>query len=129
VALRKYQSDPGLQAGGFASALDSIFPDPAAYLTRCIRSVISDAERLTRRDLPTVSLEQPIGAGDTSLSLRDTIADSDVTARPEENLIDRDERRQFRAALAHALKSIPANYLEAIQRDMARERERESGKK
>src|SRR4051812_21714121 len=31
VALRKYQSDPGLQANGFARALDAIFPDPAAY--------------------------------------------------------------------------------------------------
>lgn len=129
VALRQYQSNPALQAKGFAEALGSIFPDPAAYLTRCIRSVISDAERLTRRDLPTVSLEQPIGAGDSTLSLRDTIADEDVTARPEENLIDRDERLRFRKALALALKSIPANYLEAIQRDIARERERENGAK
>jgi len=129
VALRKFQSDPALQAKGFAGALDTIFPDPAAYLTRCIRSVIADAERLTRRDLPTVSLEQPIGGGDTTISLRDTIADTDVTARPEENLIDRDERRRFRQALANALKSIPANYLEAIQRDIARERERENGAK
>ena len=73
---------PNLQAKGFATALDAIFPDPAAYLTRCIRSVISDAERLARREVPTVSLDQPIGGGDgdNALSLRDTIADTDITA-------------------------------------------------
>ncbi len=127
VAFRKYQSNTGLQSDGFAAALDAIFPDPAAYLTRCIRSVISDADRLTRRDVPTVSLEQPIGGGDTPLSLRDTISDTSIADRPEESLIDRDERRSFREGLAKALKSIPANYLAAIQRDIARERERESG--
>jgi len=128
VALRKYNESPALQTKGFAAAIDAIFPDPAAYLTRCIRSVISDAERLARRELPAVSLEQPIG-GDAALSLRDTIADSDAAGRPEESLIDRDERRQFRQALATALKSIPASYLQAIQRDIARERERENGAK
>ena len=129
VALRKYQADPALQAVGFAKALDSIFPDPAAYLTRCIRSVTSDAERLARRDVPTVSLEQPIGSGDSSLSLKDTVADTDIASKPEDSLIDGDERRVFRAALAKALTSIPKNYLEAIQRDIARERERENGAK
>ena len=129
VALRKFHANPLLHSRGFAAALDAIFPDPAAYLTRCIRSVISDAERLNRRELPTVSLEQPIGGGDTALSLRDTIADTSVTAKPEESLIDRDERKRFRLALSQALKSIPANYLEAIQRDIARERERENGAK
>lgn len=128
VASRKYQSDPTLQAMGFADALAAIFPDPAAYLTRCIRSVISDSERLTRREPPAISLDQPIGGnGETGLSLRDTIADTSVSAKPEESLIDRDERRLFRQALAKALKSIPQNYLDAIQRDMARERERENG--
>jgi DNA-directed RNA polymerase specialized sigma24 family protein len=129
VALRKYAADQNLRDESFSAALDAIFPDPAAYLTRCIRSVISDAERLNRREVPTVSLEQPIGGGDTTLSLRDTIADTDTSARPEESLIDRDERLRFRNALARALKSIPANYLEAIERDIARERERENGAK
>ena len=104
------------------------FPDPAAYLTRCIRSVISDAERLNRRELPTVSLEQPIGGGDMALSLRDTIADTSVTAKPEESLIDRDERG-VSGTRWRSPESIPANYLAAIQRDIARERERENGAK
>jgi tetratricopeptide (TPR) repeat protein len=126
VALRRYQADSRFQSQGFGEALDAIFPDPAAYLTRCIRSVISDAERLARRDVSAISLDQPIG-GETSLTLKDTVADTDVLARPEESLIDRDERRLFRQALGTALKSIPENYLAAIQRDIARERERQSG--
>lgn len=129
VALRKYQGDPRLQAAGFAEALDEIFPDPPAYLTRCIRSVVSDAERLTRREIPTVSLDQPLagGEGENTLSLRDTVADKEISVQPEEALLDQDERKNFRQALAKALKSIPQNYLEAIQRDMAREQERERG--
>lgn len=129
VALRKYNQEPKLQAVPFAEALSSIFPDPAAYLTRCIRSVISDAERVTRREIPAISLDQPIGGDDQSFSLRDTIADTEIASKPEESLIDRDERAQFRKALANALKTIPQNYLDAIQRDMAREREREMGVK
>jgi tetratricopeptide (TPR) repeat protein len=131
VALRKYQADTGLQALGFAEALDSIFPDPTAYLTRCIRSVVSDAERVARRDVPTVSMDQPLSTGseDTALSLRDTLATHETDAQPEASLIDRDERTAFRQALASALKTIPANYLLALQRDMARDRDRQSGVK
>jgi tetratricopeptide (TPR) repeat protein len=128
VALRKYVADPSLRDLGFALALDQIFPDPAAYLTRCIRSVVSDAERATRRDVPTVSMDQPIGvSSDSSLCLRDTLADSEPATQPEEALIAQDERTRFRKALTTALQTIPKNYLEALQRDMARERERQEG--
>lgn len=131
VALRKFQTDKNLQALGFADALDVIFPDPTAYLTRCIRSVVSDAERVARRDVPTISMDHPLSAGgeDNALTLRDTLATSQTSALPEDALIDQDERRQFRNALATALKTIPANYLMALQRDMARDRDRQNGVK
>ena len=129
VALRKYQTDPRLQSVTYSHALDQIFPDPSAYLTRCIRSVVSDAERLNRREVPTISMDQPLAGsvGESCLLLRDTIADTDISGHPEEYLIDNDERFQFRQALAGALRSIPKNYLEAIQRDMSREAQRQDG--
>ncbi|HZT42103.1 MAG TPA: hypothetical protein VFA07_07930 [Chthonomonadaceae bacterium] len=129
VALRKYEGDPDLQQIGFAAALDAIFPDPTAYLTRCIRSVVSDAERAARREVPTVSMDQPLAStGDSgALCLRDTLADSEPAAQPEQALLEQDERARFRHALARALKAIPKNYLEALQRDIARERERSQG--
>ena len=131
VAVRKYQADSGLQAMGFSAALDAVFPDPAAYLTRCIRSVISDAERLTWREAPTVSLDQPIAGlgGDAAISLGDTLRSDDENSQPEDAFIAKDERQRFRAALSGALKAIPANYLAALERDMARERERQDGAK
>ncbi len=130
VALRKYQSDAALQSQGFAEALTAIFPDPAAYLTRCIRSVISDAERLTWREAPTVSLDQPIaGVGDGAISLGDTLRNENENEQPEAAIIAKDERTRLRAALSTALKTIPANYLAALERDMARERQREAGAK
>ncbi len=131
VALRKYQGDASLQELGFVAALDGIFPDPPAYLTRCIRSVVSDAERATRRELPTVSMDQPLasGEGENALCLKDTLAATDTWTQPEEALIEQDERARFRQALAGALHAIPKNYLEALTRDIARERERENGSK
>jgi tetratricopeptide (TPR) repeat protein len=131
VALRKFQADANLQALGFAEALNEIFPDPTAYLTRCIRSVVSDAERVTRRDVPTVSMDQPLSSGsdDNALTLRDTLATHETGDHPEAALIDQDERVQFRHALATALKAIPPNYLMALQRDMARDQDRKNGMK
>ncbi len=130
VALRKYQATPALQAMGYNRALDEIFPDPAAYLTRCIRSVVSDGERAARRDVPTVSMDQPLGGdGENTLCLRDTFADQNEAAQPEEALIAQDERQQFRKALSTALQAIPKNYLEALQRDINRDRERQNGLK
>ena len=132
VALRKHQSEPRFADIGFAEALTIIFPDPVAYLTRCIRSVISDAERTVRREVPAVSMDQPIagsGGGDSLLCLRDTIADTDPGKQPEEVLIDQDERSRFRSALTSALRAIPANYLTALERDLARERDRQQGGK
>ncbi len=130
VALRKYQTDANLRQTEFAAALDAMFPDAPAYLSRCIRSVVSDAERLTRRELPTVSMDQPLGAsGDGALCLRDTIADTTAETQPETALLERDDRVSFRKALAGALQSIPKNYLEALERDMARDRQREEGVK
>ncbi|HEV2474617.1 MAG TPA: hypothetical protein VGS41_18215, partial [Chthonomonadales bacterium] len=131
VALRKYESQPSLQSAGFAASVDTFFPDPVAYLSRCIRSVVSDAERLTRKEPQAVSLDQPIGgtaaAGDTLLCLRDTVADSSIGGQPEELLLDSSDRARFRAALAGALRSIPQNYLQALQRDIERNRERQLG--
>lgn len=131
VAIRKFESDPVLQAGSFSDALDQIFPDATAYLARCIRSVISDTERVVRRDVPTISMDQPLAGGDggNTLTLADTFATEETAAQPEEALIDQDERQQFRAALMQGLQAIPKNYLAALQRDMAREREREAGVK
>ena len=132
VALRKFEGDTTLEAIGFFDALDVIFPDPPAYLTRCIRSVVSDGERITRREVPAVSMDQPIGYsgdGDNALCLRDTISDTDMGGQPEAALLEQDDRQNFRNALNHALQSIPKNYLEALQRDMARSREREDGAK
>jgi len=132
VAVRKYESDPGLQTMGFVTALDVIFPDPPAYLTRCIRSVVSDAERAERREVATVSMDQPLGGsgdGDGALCLRDTFADHDSDGQPETSLIEQDERQSFRGALAKALQTIPKNYLEALQRDITRSRQREEGVK
>ncbi len=131
VAVRKYQSEAPLAKLGFAKSLEVIFPDPAAYLTRCIRSVVSDTERAIRRDVPMVSLDQPLGyaGGETALLLRDTLADTSTEGQPEEALIEQDERTRFRCALAHGLQKIPANYLAALERDMARDREREQGVK
>src|SRR5689334_11685927 len=72
VALRKFrQSQPDTD---FVGALPAIFPDPAAYLARAIKSVIADEARASRRELPAVSLETPIGAdsGEGSLHLGET---------------------------------------------------------
>ena len=131
VAVRNYEKEPHLAELGFAKSLEILFPDPVAYLTRCIRSVVSDAERAARRDVPMVSLEQPIGyaGGDTALLLRDTLADDSAEGQPEEALIEQDERTRFRRALAQGLQKIPANYLAALERDMARDRQREEGLK
>lgn len=133
VAVRKFAAEAALQEIGFHAALDVIFPDPPAYLTRCIRSVVSDAERTARRDVQTISMDQPLtfagGEGDNSLCLRDTFASQEVTDQPEAALIAQDERVRFRQALTNALQSIPKNYLAALQRDMAREQERRQGVK
>lgn len=130
VALRKFEADPTLRSLGFAGALDEIFPDPPAYLTRCLRSVVSDAERTARRDVPTVSMDQPLaGVGDNTLCLRDTLADDEIGGQPEAALIEQDERLQFRKALVGAMQAIPKNYLVALQRDMARDRQRRDGVK
>ena len=131
VAVRKYTTDAALRVFTFGDALSEIFPDPSAYLTRCIRSVVSDADRLSRREVPTVSMDQPLsrfgGDGENSLCLRDTFACHDSGDQPEESLIKCDERQRFRKALIAGLQTIPKNYLAALQRDMARERERHEG--
>ena len=131
VALRKYQSDSALQSLGYTGALERIFPDPVAYLTRCIRSVVSDFERMQRREVPTISMDQPLRGsdGDGCLSLSDTLANQNPALQPETALIEQDERLLFRKVLASAMQAIPKNYLLALQRDMAREQERQNGMK
>jgi len=131
VALRKHSQDSALAKRDLEECLPAIFPDPVAYLARAIKSVISDEGRTARRDLPTVSLEQPLGSDDGghTLHLGDTVSETRNWKLPEASLIERDEKKEFRIALGHALKSIPANYLEALKRDIARERERSAGVK
>jgi tetratricopeptide (TPR) repeat protein len=128
VALRKARTSPDLP---FEQNIDVIFPDPVAYLARAVKSVIADEGRLVRRDIHTVSLEQPLAMddGDGALQLGDTVAEDRSYKLPEVHLVERDEKQHFRAALNKALKTIPANYLEAIKRDIARERERQAGVK
>jgi hypothetical protein len=131
VALRKYGQTPAFRGRDLADCLTEIFPDPVAYLARAIKSVVSDEGRAVRRDIPTISLEQPIGSedGDSALHLGDTVSEGRSWKLPEVSLVERDEKTEFRSALGHALKSIPANYMEALKRDIARERERQLGHK
>jgi tetratricopeptide (TPR) repeat protein len=133
VAVRKYLAEPHLQPLGFERAIEIIFPDPVAYLSRCIRSVVSDAERVNRKEVPTVSLDQPLrgfaSSGENTLHLGDTFATENSSDKPEESLLEQTERQDFRQALVRALQNIPPNYLAALQRDMARDQERQNGAK
>lgn len=117
------------QAGGRLT-LEEIFPDPAAYLARAIRSVISDEARAARREPECFSLDVPIGAeeGASSFTLADTLQEEDTDNLPEERLLAEADRTEFRAALRKALRSVPANYLAALARDMQRERARQAGR-
>lgn len=129
VALRKYRmSQPDTD---FAGALSKIFPDPAAYLARAIKSVIADEARTSRRELPVVSLETPLGAdtGEGSLHLGETVAETRSWKLPEQALVEQDEKTRFRGALGHAMKAIPSHYLDALKRDIVRDRERQAGQK
>jgi tetratricopeptide (TPR) repeat protein len=130
VAVRKFRQQAA-EGGSLAERLDTLFPDPVAYLARAIKSVISDHGRVERREIPTVPLEQPIGPSDSSspLHLMDTLAETRTWKLPDQALMERDERAQFRLALKKALKTIPQNYLQALLRDLDRERQRQQGVK
>ncbi len=128
VAMRKFSQSYAPDGREFGECLDEIFPDPPAYLARAIKSVIADEGRQVRREIPAVSLEQPLGSDDGgALHLGDTVAEHETWKLPEQALIERDEKRQFRAALSAAFTKIPANYLEALKRDIARDRKRVAG--
>ena len=129
VALRRYRSQARSQGATFEQALDGLFPDPVAYLARAIRSVVSDEARVARRTVDAVSIETPIGAddGEGGLHLSDRIAETRPNRLPEAALVEKWERDEFRAALKRALVAIPRNYLSALARDVARERDRRSG--
>lgn len=130
VACRRIGRAGGLRSGqDLGAALDSAFPDPVSYLARAIRSVVSDAARAERREPRTVSLETPIAAGADGMALRlaDTIAEDRADRRPEDALLDRTDRSGFRSALLQAMERIPSNYLEALRRDLEREKQREAG--
>jgi hypothetical protein len=131
VALRKYQQSYAPDGREFGECLEEIFPDPPAYLARAIKSVISDEGRAARRDVPVVSLEQPLGRdeGEGTLHLGDTLSETRSWKLPEQALVEQNDKQQFRQALSQALKTIPANYLDALKRDMARDRERKAGVK
>src|SRR2546423_1799951 len=59
----------------------------------------------------------------------DTVAETSAWKQPETSLVEKSERQEFRSALARALKGIPKNYLEALKRDVSRERDRQAGGK
>ncbi len=128
VAVRHYSSHASLQLYSFATAVGKIFPDPVAYLARAIRSVLSDEGRAARHEVPTVSLDQPLSTlGDNAICLRDTLADPSSDSRPEEALIEQDEKAEFRAALSKAMEQLSPSYYSALQLDLERERRRERG--
>lgn len=129
VAVRRYRELE--QQGGlaFEEALDRLFPDPVAYLARAIRSVISDQARVARRTVDAISVETPIGSAETdgTLHLGDMVAETRHPRLPETALIEKWERNEFRSALKRALTAIPPSYLNALARDVARERDRRAG--
>jgi len=129
VALRRYRHS-ARTALSFEVALDTLFPDPAAYLARAIKSVVSDAARTARRELPTLSLEQPLttSGDDSEFSLADVVAEDRVGRLPEPALLEENDRVEFRTALKQALRQIPANYLHALEEDLKRERQRRIGR-
>jgi tetratricopeptide (TPR) repeat protein len=124
AALPKYRL---LQADGatdFGESLAHVFPDPAAYLARAIRSVVIDQGRAAKREIPALSLDEPVAAdlGEARATLGDLVPERRVDRIPEADVIERADRTEFRTALAGALGAIPANYLQALARDLARER-------
>ncbi len=131
VALHKYHSDYLPDGIPFETALTRIFPDPVAYLAKAIRSVIADAERLNRKEIKTISLSTPLGSDDggKTLYLDDVLVEEDASKLPEQYLLDSEDSHNFQFALNKALASIPAHYLQAIRRDMEREKSREEGVK
>ncbi len=126
VALRSLQNNSALQMVPLHTAVTHIFPDPAAYLARAVRSVISDAGRTERREPAAVSLDQMIGA-ERSLSLKDMLTDPEEERRPEEALVLKTEKQRFRNALAQAFERLSPNYRDALLSDMERETAREEG--
>jgi tetratricopeptide (TPR) repeat protein len=131
VALHKYHSEYLPDGIPFEKALKRIFPDPVAYLAKAIRSVIADAERLNRKEIKTISLSTPLGRDDggKTLHLDDVLFEEDPSKLPERNLLDSEDSHAFHFAMKKALASIPSHYLQAIRRDMEREKSRQEGVK
>lgn len=117
---------------GAGAPFETIFPDPVAYLARAIRSVVSDAGRTERRAPVCLSLDAaamaPRSGGDGGFTLADVVPEEDTERLPEQRLLDRSERGEFRAALKKALDLVPANYRAALARDMRREKARQAGR-
>jgi len=125
VAIRKFEQSGQLS---FEEALPKLFPDPAAYLACAIKSVVADEARRARRDVRTVSLNTPIRArSESDIELGDLIESQDIHNNPEASLLENSDRSTFRSALNNALKTVPSQYLEALQRDMQRDADREAG--
>jgi tetratricopeptide (TPR) repeat protein len=125
VAVRRYRQSGTSRP--FSAAVTELFPDPAAYLARAIKSVMSDAARRDRREPSASSLDQPLGDGTDSLSLADLIREERTWKLPEEATLSACERDEFRRALITALRTVKPSYLEALVRDMRREKIREAG--
>jgi tetratricopeptide (TPR) repeat protein len=124
VARRRRMGPPGATA-----ALETLFPDPVAYLARAIRSVVCDVGRAERREPSCLSLDVPLGPGDddSGLALADVVPEHRSERLPEESLLNAADRFEFRSALRKALRKVPANYLAALARDVRRERARKAG--
>jgi len=127
VVVSRRRSMGGL---GASVGVAELFPDGPAYLARAIRSVVSDADRVARREPQAVSLDAPIAGleGEGTISLGDVVPESDTSLMPEAALVDASERSEFRIGLRKALDGIPPNYLAALARDLRRERERQAGR-
>lgn len=129
VAVKKYAASFAMDCVPFDQALVKIFPDPAAYLARAIKSVIADAARVSRRDIEPISMDAPIGkiGAESGICLSDTIRESSSVKLPDAALEEKSDSEAFRNALRVGMAKISPNYREALKRDLARERERQAG--
>lgn len=118
-------------AAGVRASIPDLFPEPAAYLARAIRSVLTDDARVLRREPLCLSLDAAISSSpdEAGPTLADLISDPSTEGSPEAHLLAMEERNEFRSALRKALRRVPANYIAALTRDIAREKERQAGRR
>ena len=108
VTAARIAKDGLLSLMSLADAIRAAFPEPAAYLARCIRSVISDAERLSRHEPITLSLDAPLRrtVEGNSFTLAEYLPETDFEKQPETAFLDASDRSQFRSALSIAIRKF-----------------------